>query len=82
MYRAKLPVKYAQKTGIPPVDEVTLMYYNMSSVQDMKTYNSILDNTEGEKYIKGAIEYPLHINIACHYSVGAYYSKMVLCQLY
>ena len=56
--------KYAQKTGIPPVDEVTLMYYNMSRVQDMKTYNSILDNTEGEKYIKGAIEYPLHINIA------------------
>ncbi|MBK8604513.1 MAG: hypothetical protein IPN87_16170 [Saprospiraceae bacterium] len=65
MYTARLhQFKYAQKTGIPPVDEVTLMYYNMSRVQDMKTYNSILDNTEGEKYIKGAIEYPLHINIA------------------
>ncbi len=56
--------KYAQKTGIPPVDEVTLMYYNMSKVQDMKTYNSILDNIEGEKYTKGAAAYPLHINIA------------------
>lgn len=56
--------KYAPKTGIPPVDEITLMYYNMSRVQDMKTYNSILDNTEGEKYTKGAAEYPLHINIA------------------
>lgn len=57
-------LKYAEKTGIPPADKVTLMYYNMSKVERFDTPNSILDNEEGIKYLTGIKKYPLHVDIA------------------
>lgn len=58
------PYKYPQLMGVPPVDKVMLMCYNMTSPLTSDTKNSILDNTELKSYIKGVKRYPLHIDIA------------------
>lgn len=49
-------VKYAFKSGIPPVDRGTLMFYNMGNVHDQNEVNSIYDQKNAKKYtgfIKG-----------------------------
>lgn len=52
-------LKYRSSTGVPPVKKGLLMCYNMGSLQQMNTQNSIIDVSEFAKYT-GTIEtYPL-----------------------
>jgi hypothetical protein len=57
-------IKYADKTGVPPVDKGLLMFYNMSDVKNMATKNSILDNKEGAKYVRSRQKYSLPLDFA------------------
>jgi hypothetical protein len=57
-------IKFFEKTGVPPVQRGMLMFYNMSDVENMDTKNSILNITEGEKYLSRASEYPLELDVA------------------
>lgn len=58
------PYKYPELMGVPPVDKVTLMCYNLNSPLENKDGNSILDNTEFERYLRNAKEYPIHLDVA------------------
>lgn len=57
-------VKYAQKTGTPPVDRGVLMFYNMGDLRDIETKNSILDIAIAKKYLYNFEEYKLPLDIA------------------
>lgn len=57
-------IKYFQKTGVPDVDYGLLMYYNMSTVGDFDTKNSILDNNIAKKYHYNFDKYPLKLKLA------------------
>lgn len=57
-------IKYYSKTGIPPVDYGVLMYYNMSSIGDFNTKNSILDNEIAKKYHYNFDIYKLKLKLA------------------
>lgn len=57
-------IKYAHKTGVPPVKRGVLMYYNMGEVQKETTVNSILDNAIGAKYLSKLADYPLPLDVA------------------
>jgi len=56
--------KYRDKTGIPPVDGVNLMCYNMGELSNEKETNSIFDSKILAQYIKGQAPYPVPMNIA------------------
>jgi hypothetical protein len=58
------PYKYSDKMGVPPVDKVSLMCYNLISPLKADSKNSILDIDEFKKYFDKKIDYPLHIDIA------------------
>jgi len=58
------PYKYPGKMGVPPVDRATLMCYNLVSPFAKENVNSIQNNEELEKYLKGAAKYPIHLDIA------------------
>jgi hypothetical protein len=58
------PYAYPDKMGIPPVDKVMLMCYNLLPPLKSRTKNSILDLEELTAYLKGAKRYPLHTDIA------------------
>ncbi len=58
------PYMYPKIMGVPPVDKVTLMCYNLTNSLEKKNNNSIQDNTELEKYLKGVKKYPVHLDIA------------------
>lgn len=58
------PYKYREKMGIPPVDKVTLMCYNLLNPLESPKQNSILDIEELSKYLSGTSKYPLHVDIA------------------
>lgn len=58
--------------GIPPVDRVTLMCYNMGNLRKYGEHNSILELDEMEKYLSTDEVYPIPLNIALplfHWSV-------------
>ncbi len=57
-------VKYAKKTGIPPVDYGVLMYYNMSDIANFDSKNSILDNNIARKYHYNFDTYKLKLKLA------------------
>jgi hypothetical protein len=57
-------LKYANKTGIPPVDKGLLMCYNMGNLKNPVTDNSILEAAELKKYINSLSAYPLPMDIA------------------
>lgn len=57
-------IKYYQKTGIPPVDYGVLMYYNMSTLTNINTKNSILDNEIAKKYHYNFDTYKLKLKLA------------------
>ncbi|RXJ99499.1 hypothetical protein CRU98_05585 [Arcobacter sp. CECT 8986] len=57
-------IKYFQKTGVPDIDYGLLMYYNMSTVGDFDTKNSILDNNIAKKYHYNFDKYPLKLKLA------------------
>jgi len=56
-------IKYADKTGIPPVAKGALMVYNIGDLKDMEQ-NSILDPIIVSQYINSNSEYPLPLDIA------------------
>lgn len=58
------PYKYPEIMGIPPVDKVTLMCYNLIKPLTEKNKNSILDIKELEKYLDKRRSYPKHLDVA------------------
>lgn len=58
------PYKYPDIMGVPPVDKVTLMCYNLIKPLSKQNKNSILDINELKKYLNYKKSYPLHIDIA------------------
>ena len=57
-------IKYASRTGVPPVQRAVLMYYNMSDIRDTHTNNYILDNKVGKAYLSNFADYPLPLDLA------------------
>jgi hypothetical protein len=57
------PYKYPDKMGVPPIDKVMLMCYNLLNPLKSETKNSILDTKELAAYLD-AKEYPLHMDVA------------------
>lgn len=58
------PYKYPEIMGIPPVDKVSLMCYNLIKPLSEKDKNSILDINELKKYLDKKRSYPLHLDVA------------------
>lgn len=58
------PYKYRTKMGIPPVQKVTLMCYNLIQPFADNNKNSIFDSDELESYLTTDQKYPLHLDIA------------------
>lgn len=57
-------VKYASQTGIPPVDQGMLMFYNFDSPKSFGVKNSIFDLQVAKEYTTGLNRYPLRIDLA------------------
>lgn len=58
-------LKNQEKSGIPPVDKVVLMCYNMGNLRKFGAQNSILDIKELEKYADDNLRYyPMQIDVA------------------
>lgn len=57
-------LKFAEHTGVPPVDRGMLMFYNMGELDDPKEDNSILSVAEGAKYMDHAARYALPLDAA------------------
>lgn len=58
------PYKYPDIMGVPPVDKVTLMCYNLIKPLSQQSKNSILDIEELKKYLNEFRTYPVHVDIA------------------
>lgn len=56
--------KFPEKMGVLPVDRASLMCYNLLSPIDSENRNSILDLEELDKYLNGAEEYPIPLDVA------------------
>jgi len=56
-------VKYSQRTGIPPVDQGVLMFYNMGAIS-ASDVNSIYEEKNALKYVSSLKRYPLQLDIA------------------
>jgi hypothetical protein len=57
-------LKFAHKTGIPPVDRGLLMCYNMGNLKSPATKNSIIEAAELRKYIANLAGYKLPMDVA------------------
>jgi hypothetical protein len=57
-------VKFKEQTGIPPVERVTLMLYNVGDWTNVNTKNSLFDPEVIDQYIYRLPEYPLPVDIA------------------
>lgn len=58
------PYAYSDIMGVPPVDKVSLMCYNLINPLSDNNKNSILDIAELKKYLTKKVNYPLHIDLA------------------
>ena len=58
------PYKYPDKMGVPPVDKVMLMCYNLVNPLENENINSILDTKELSSYLNKRRDYPLHLDVA------------------
>lgn len=58
------PYKYPDIMGVPPVDKVTLMCYNLIKPLSQKDKNSILDINELKSYLDKKRSYPVHLDVA------------------
>lgn len=56
-------VKWAERTGIPPVDRGMLMVYNTGDVRTPTTRNSILETEVLRQYLSGFDTYPLPLDV-------------------
>jgi hypothetical protein len=68
-------VKYADRTGIPPVREGTLMFYNMGQLKNINGGSSIFNEADAAPYLVNFDTYPLKLNVAL-----AVFSWMVVYQ--
>jgi len=57
-------IKYAGKTGIPPVDRGMLMFYNMGKINGQPGYNSIYNKADADRYTNYIREYKLPLDVA------------------
>ena len=57
-------IKYADKTGIPPVDRGMLMFYNMGTINSVPGYNSIYNDKDADKYASYISSYSLPLDLA------------------
>jgi hypothetical protein len=57
-------VKYFNSTGVPPVDEGVLMFYNMGDLTKENEKNSILNIEKAKTYLENFDIYPLKLNVA------------------
>ncbi|HXP50036.1 MAG TPA: hypothetical protein VN922_08785, partial [Bacteroidia bacterium] len=57
-------VKYADKTGVPPVDRGMLMFYNMGKINGTPGYNSIYNSKDADKYVTYVSNYTLPLDVA------------------
>ncbi|HUN15221.1 MAG TPA: hypothetical protein PK622_00340 [Saprospiraceae bacterium] len=58
------PYKYTDNMGVPPVDKVMLMCYNLLNPLENPSKNSILDLEELKSYLINVQPYPKHVDIA------------------
>ena len=58
------PYKYRNELGIPPVDFVSVMCYNMGNMKNENAENSILNLKDLEAYLSGKDSYPKPLNVA------------------
>lgn len=70
-------VKYPSKSGVPPVNRVVLMFYNVGEFRQLSELNSILNYSSAEPYLKSISAYPLPMDLALpafqwgiHYRLG------------
>lgn len=56
-------IKFQEATGIPPVENGTLMLYNVGDLKN-KQQNSILENDIVKQYLNDKTSYPLNLNLA------------------
>ena len=56
--------KYFEKTGVPPVNNGTLMVYNLNALDAPETQNAILDVPTLQTYLTSNKNYPIPLNIA------------------
>ena len=56
-------IKFAHKTGIPPVDRGMLMFYNMSDWKKPQIKNSIYDLDAASQYVATLSKYPLPLDV-------------------
>jgi hypothetical protein len=56
-------IKFAHKTGIPPVDRGMLMFYNMSDWKKPQIKNSIYDLDAASQYTSTLNKYPLALDL-------------------
>ena len=57
------PYKFKDKMGVPPVNRVMLLCYNLLNPQSDINKNSILDISELKKYVKTKKNYPLPVDV-------------------
>ena len=57
-------IKYAEKTGVPPVKRGMLMFYNMGDLDNPNTKNSILDLETAKLYVAHCKDYTLPLDVA------------------
>jgi hypothetical protein len=58
------PYKYSEIMGVPPVDKVMLMCYNLVRPLTKSDKNSILDIAELKSYLDRKRSYPVHMDVA------------------
>ena len=56
-------IKFAHKTGIPPVDRGMLMFYNMSDWKKSQIQNSIYDLDAASQYLATLDQYPVPLDV-------------------
>lgn len=56
--------KYQTESGIPPVDYVSLMCYNMGTLKNVSADNSILNTKDLSAYLNVKTPYPIALNVA------------------
>lgn len=57
-------VKYRERTGVPPVDRGTLMFYNMGKFSTDPEERMIFDAGSAAKYLARIDDYPLPLDVA------------------
>jgi hypothetical protein len=57
-------VKYPDRTGLPPVDRVTLMFYNMGRIRAGDGPMSIYNSADARRYAASIAGYPLPMDLA------------------